>query len=119
MGLSAPRPALEKQPTVELFCVVPGLVVSHLDRIGLPLANTRPAALLEAIKCQRSQFVKVAESEETIARAAGYLPLPTRANEDLTEIGMTDGHIPAQVAYAVAMWAIRIAESLDAGISRG
>lgn len=60
----------------------------------------------------------MAESEETIARAAGYLPLATRANEDLTEISMTYRYIFAQVAHAVAVRAIRIAECLDAGISR-
>jgi len=90
-----------------------------LDRVGVSLANARSAALLETVKCQRSQFVKVAESEETIARAAGYLPLATRANEDLTEIGITDRHIFAQVAHTMALRAIRVAERLDAGISRG
>jgi hypothetical protein len=113
MGLSAPGPALKEQPAAELLGIVPGLVVGHLNRIGLPLANARPAALLEAVKCQRSQFVKVAEGEETIASAAGYLPLTTRAYEDLAEIGMTDGHIPTQVAYPVAVGAIRITEGFD------
>jgi hypothetical protein len=90
-----------------------------LDRIGLPLAYTRPAALLETLKRQRAKFVKVAESEESVARAAGYLALPTRANENFTEIGMTDRYIFAQVAYTVAVRAIRIAERLDAEFNRG
>jgi hypothetical protein len=55
----------------------------------------------------------VAEGEETIASAAGYLPLTTRAYEDLAEIGMTDGYIPTQVAYPVAVGAIRITEGFD------
>ena len=61
----------------------------------------------------------MAESEETFARAAGYLALATRADEGLTEIGMTDRYILTQVAHPVAVWAIGIAERLDAGISRG
>ena len=61
----------------------------------------------------------MAESEETVPRAAGYLPLATRANEDLSEIRMTDRHILAEVTYSVAVRTIRIAKRRAAGVSRG
>jgi hypothetical protein len=96
-----------------------GLVDCHLKRTGLSLADSGATPGLETLKRERSQFIQVAEGEQTFAHYIRYLSPAADADENLAKIGIADGDILAQIAHSVAVRAIQVAESIAALINRG
>ena len=96
-----------------------GLVVRKLKRCGVPLADSLPAAGLEALKGERAQLIQAAKRKEAIANDARDLASPAAADKHFPKVRVTDWDVLAQIAHPVALWAVRIAEGIAGRINRG
>ena len=69
VSLSAAVFAAQHQPTVVALGELFGLVVSILQRFGLVLAQSNPAARLEVLKGQVFEFIKLAVGKQLVVIA--------------------------------------------------
>jgi len=95
-----------------------GLVESHLKRIGLHFAQTLAAARLEGLERHIAELIEVAECEQPVAHGTSYAATPTDTHFESAEIGISHGHIRAQIAHPVTMRAVWVAEQIGDGLSR-
>jgi hypothetical protein len=88
--------------------------MGNFQRTRLAFSQANLAAWLKRIEGQVFEFIQMAEGEEPFTHVPRYRPLPACAYLQSAKIGGTRLNVAANVAEAMAVRTVRVAQDLNA-----